>query len=167
MGDIIGAVAGVGASLVGFGQARTAGKIAQSEAEIGAQSEELAAIQREGDRKSRLAQSLATQTSGAGASGISVFEGSPLAALQESISAEETATERDKFTSRLKAMTLRAQGKVAKSQASGRAITGLLGDITKAASLGMLAPAGGGGGGGGSPLKTSANPLGLAPGQGL
>jgi hypothetical protein len=122
MGDIIGAVAGpVGASLLAFTQTKSAGKIAQKEAEISAQSEELAAIQREGDRKSRLAQSLATQTAAAGASGIAVFEGSPLAALQESISAEETATGRDVFQSRLSAITTRARGKVTRKQATAKA----------------------------------------------
>jgi hypothetical protein len=138
MGDALGPLA-LGAfgvsSLLSFAQSRSAGKIAAKEAEVGAQQEELAAIQREGDRKSRLAQSIATQTAGAGASGISVFEGSPLSTLQESISAEETATERDVFQSRLSALTTRTRGKVAKSQASSRAITGLLGDTTKAATL--------------------------------
>jgi len=166
MGDALAAVGSAGASLIGFSQKRGAGKIAQREAEIGARSEELAAIAREGDRKERLASALATQTARAGAGGISAFEGSPLSVLQESIRAEETATERDVFQTRLSAMTIRARGQVARRQASARAFTGLIGDVGKFTSLAKFAPAGGGGGGG-SPFKTAANPLGLTPGQGL
>lgn len=164
MGDVLGAVGSAGASLLGFSQQRSAGKIAQREAEIGARSEELAAIAREGDRKERLASALATQTARAGAGGISAFEGSPLSVLQESIRAEETATERDVFQTRLSAMTTRTRGQVARRQSSARAFTGLIGNVGKLASLAKFAPAGGGGG---SPLKTAANPLGLTPGQGL
>lgn len=126
----IGAFAG--SSLLSFTQQRSAGKIAQREAEVGAKSEELAAIAREGDRKERLASALATQTARAGAGGISAFEGSPLSVLQESISAEETATERDVFQTRLSALTTRTRGQVARRQASARATTGLLGSAAKA-----------------------------------
>lgn len=159
------AVGPIGASLLSFTQARSAGKIAQREAEIGAKSEELAAIAREGDRKERLAGALATQTAKAGAGGISAFEGSPLSVLQESIRAEETATERDVFQTRLSALTTRARGKVARKQGDARAALALGRSLFSAAtSLGptLSAP-----GVGGSPLKTAANPLGLTPGQGL
>ena len=124
-----------GSSLLSFTQQRSAGKIAQREAEVGAKSEELAAIAREGDRKERLAGALATQTARAGAGGISAFEGSPLSVLQESITAEETATERDVFQSRLSALTTRTRGKVAKSRATAGAVTGLIGNVGKGALL--------------------------------
>ncbi len=120
-----------GSSLLSFTQQRSAGKIAQREAEVGAKSEELAAIAREGDRKERLASALATQTAKAGAGGISAFEGSPLSVLQESIRAEETATERDVFQTRLSALTTRTRGQVARRQASAGAVTGLLGSAAK------------------------------------
>jgi hypothetical protein len=155
----------VATSLISAKQKVTAGKIAEGEAKTAAKSEELAAIQREGDRKSRLASALATQTARAGAGGISAFEGSPLSVLQESIRVEETATERDTFQTRLGALTTRARGSIASSKAKAEATVGLIGSFGKAASLVKFAPSGGGGGG--SPLKTAANPRGLAPGQGL
>jgi hypothetical protein len=125
----------VASSLLSFKQKQDAGAIAKMEAETGARSEELAAIQREGDRKGRLSQALATQTAGAGASGISAFEGSPLSVLQESIRNEETATQRDTFQSRLEALTTRTRGKVSKKQAGASAKIGLIGDLGKAAQI--------------------------------
>jgi hypothetical protein len=106
-----------GSSLIAAKQKQSAGKIAQMESETSARAEEVAAIQREGDRKSRLAQSLATQSAGAAASGISAFEGSPLTALHESIVAEQDATARDQFNTRMSALTTRTRGKVANRQA--------------------------------------------------
>jgi hypothetical protein len=108
---------------------RTAGEIAQREAEVIAKQEELGAIQREADRKGRLAEALATQTAQAGASGIAAFEGSPLTILGESIKAEETATERDIFQTRLSALTTRAKGRVAKSISESRAGLSLLSSV--------------------------------------
>jgi hypothetical protein len=125
----------VASSLLSFKQKQDAGAIAKMEAETGARSEELAAIQREGDRKGRLSQALATQAAGAGASGISAFEGSPLSILQESIKTEETATQRDTFQTRLEALTTRTRGLVSKKQASSSAKIGLIGDVGKAAQI--------------------------------
>ena len=122
-------VATVASSLLSAKQKKDAGDIAKLEAETGARSEELSAIQREGDRKSRLSQALATQTATAGAAGISAFEGSPLAVLEESIRSEETATQRDVFQTRLSALTTRTRGAVAKKQAGASAATGLIGSL--------------------------------------
>jgi len=93
---------------------RAAGRQAAREAEIVASQEELGAIQREADRKARLSEALATQSATVGASGIAAFEGSPLTVLEESIKAEETATERDIFMTRLSAMSTRAKGQMEK-----------------------------------------------------
>lgn len=130
-------------STIRVGAQVEAGKIAKQEADIQASQEELGAIQREGDRKSRLADALATQSVTASAGGIAAFEGSPLAILQEDIKREKVGTERDIFQARLKAITLRTRGKVAKR-------AGLLAGIATAAE--SIAGAGGaasrGGGGG-------------------
>lgn len=128
-------IATVASSLLSAKQKSDAGAIAKFEAETGARSEELAAIQREGDRKGRLSQALATQTAGAGASGISAFEGSPLSVLQESIRNEETATQRDTFQSRLEALTTRTRGTVSRKQARASAKIGLIGDVGKVAQI--------------------------------
>lgn len=91
---------------------KTAGQIESMEAETMARQEELGAIQREADRKHRLARALSSQIASAGAKGIAAFEGSPLALLEEDIKREETATERDVFQTKLSAMTLRTRGRI-------------------------------------------------------
>jgi len=101
-------------SLLSAGAQRSAGKTAAKEAELSAQVGEVAATQREVDRKERLAKAMATANAQAGAAGIAAFEGSPLTILQESIKTEETATERDLFNTRISALTTRARGQTAK-----------------------------------------------------
>ena len=123
----------VASSLMQASQRIHAGEIARGEAEVAARQEELGAIQRESDRKGRLASALASQTASAGAKGIAAFEGSPLTILQEDIKAEKRATERGEFRSRLSAMTQRSRGRVARTQARTQAFAGLLGDSGKIA----------------------------------
>jgi len=102
-------------SLLAAGSQAQAGKAAANEAELSAQTAELAATQREGDRKSRLAEAMATANAQAGAAGIRAFEGSPLTILQQSIENEQTATERDAFNTRISAFTTRARGRSART----------------------------------------------------
>jgi len=112
---------------------RAAGRQAAREAEIVASQEELGAIQREADRKARLSEALATQSATVGASGIAAFEGSPLTVLEESIKAEETATERDIFQTRLSAMATRAKGQMTEKAAKLRSRMRLTSGIGQAA----------------------------------
>lgn len=81
------------------------------ESKMREQQEELAATQREADRKARLAEALASQNAAAGAKGIAAFEGSPLTILQEDIRREEVATERDVFGSQLRGLSERIRGR--------------------------------------------------------
>lgn len=97
------------------GAQRTAGRITELETETAAQKEELGAVQREADRKAKLSRALSSQIASSGAKGISAFEGSPLTILQADIEAEETATERDAFNTRLTALTMRTRGQAAKT----------------------------------------------------
>jgi len=115
-----------GGSLLSAGSQIQAGRTAAKEAELSAQTAELGATQREVDRKERLAQALATANAQAGAAGIAAFEGSPLTILQESIKAEETATESDLFNTRISALTTRARGQTAKRMGQVGAATSLL-----------------------------------------
>lgn len=117
-------------SLLQFGQQRSAGKIAQMESETMAKQEELGVVQREADRKESLARAMASQTAAAGAKGISAFEGSPLSVLEADIAAEETATDRDAFMSKLSSLTTRAKGNIAKKQTTSGAFTGLINDFS-------------------------------------
>lgn len=135
MGTTALVVASIGSSLLSANMQRRAGKQSVREAELSAQTEELAATQREGDRKERLARAMATANAQAGAAGIAAFEGSPLTILQESIRNEETATERDQFNARISALTTRARGQTARSTARIGAATTLLQGATTTAQL--------------------------------
>ena len=112
-------------SLLSAGAQVGAGRTAVKEAELSAQVEETAATGREADRKERLATAMATANAQAAASGVVAFEGSPLTILQQSIEAEETATERDLFNTRISTLTGRARGKSARGQARVGALTSL------------------------------------------
>lgn len=128
-------VASTGASLLGAGQKIAAGRTTAKEAELTAQTQELAATQREGDRKERLARALATANAQAGAAGIAAFEGSPLTILQQSIENEQTATERDQFNTRIATLTTRVRGQSAKRAGQIGAATSLIQGVSSTAQL--------------------------------
>lgn len=119
-------IAMVGSTLLSAGSQIKAGKASAKEAELSAQTAEIGAIQRETDRKERLATAMATANAQAGAAGIAAFEGSPLTILQQSIENEQTATERDQFNTRISALTTRARGQSAKTQSRIGAASSLL-----------------------------------------
>lgn len=133
---------GIIADVASFGLQRAQGSIARGESEVAAQAEEAAGVTRESDRKNRLAEALASQNASAGASGIAAFEGSPLSVMKEDIRREKTATTRDIFQTKLRAMTLRSRGKIAERQAKTGANIGL---ITKIEERATKAISGGGG----------------------
>ena len=132
---------GIAADIASFTTQRAQGDIARGEAELAAQSEEAAGVSRESDRKSRLAEALASQNATAGASGIAAFEGSPLSVMQEDIRRESVATERDAFQTKLRSMTLKAGGKVAQRQAKTGANIGLITKIQDRATKAVKAGA--------------------------
>ena len=133
---------GIVSDIASFGLQRAQGDIARGEAEVAAKAEEAAGVSREADRKGRLAEALASQNASAGASGIAAFEGSPLSVMKEDVRREKVATERDKFQTKLKSMTLKARGKIAQRQAKTGANIGL---ITSAEETATKAFATGGG----------------------
>lgn len=116
----------VATTLLSAGQRRKAGQVAAKEAELSAQLEETAATQREVDRKDALARALATANAQSGAAGIRAFEGSPLTIIEESIRAEETATDRDAFNTRISALVKRAGGSSALRAGNIGAATSLI-----------------------------------------
>ena len=130
----VAAVASIGATLLSVGAQASAGRKKVQEAEVSAQIEEVAATQREADRKDALASALATANARTGTSGI-LFEGSPLTVLQETIRREETDTERDRFNTRISALTTRARGQTARGQAQLGAASSLLKGASQAAQL--------------------------------
>lgn len=122
-----------GLSLMQAQQEKSAGEITKQESDIAASQIEMGAVQREADRKERLAAAMASQNAAAGAGGVAAFEGSPLSILEADIAREETATERDIFQTELAALTTRTRGTVAKQSAKEGATMGLIGDFFKIA----------------------------------
>jgi hypothetical protein len=125
--------------VIGAGQTASAGKIAEMEAQTEAAQIETAAAQREADRKERLARAVSSQIAAGGASGLT-FEGSPLSVLEEDVRREGEATQRDVLMSDLAAKSARARGTVAKKQAKGAAVLGLLKTASDAAKSFSPAP---------------------------
>ena len=125
----------IASSLLSANQTRVAGDIAKGEAKVQARQTELAATAREADRKERLAEALASQNASAGARGIAVFEGSPLAILQADIEREEKATQRDIFSTELEAFTLRSRGSIGQKLARTQSAVGLLQSGSQFASM--------------------------------
>ena len=105
---------------------KTQADVEKEQAETAARGEELRMLQREADRKDRLASALATQNALAGARGVAAFEGSPLAILEDSIRREETATERDRFSTQMETLALRSGARVRHRLARASRTVGLL-----------------------------------------
>jgi hypothetical protein len=117
----------------------SAGKIAEMEAKTEAKQIETAAAQREADRKEKLARAVSSQMAAGGAAGIT-FEGSPLSVLEEDVRREKEATQRDVLMSKLAAQTARTKGKVARKQAKGAAILGMMQSVEQRASMAAPSP---------------------------
>lgn len=128
-----------GSSLMQFPLSRAAAKIKAEEAETAARAEELGAKQREVDRKQRLSAALASQNAMAGAKGIAAFEGSPLTILEADIAAEEEATERDIFQTRLRTESIRSGAKVRERIEKLGANIGLMRDVGQTTVTGVRA----------------------------
>lgn len=157
------AIAGItlaaGSGILGAKQTIEAGKIQAGEAEVAAEQEELGAVQREADRKARLASALASQNAASGAKGIAAFEGSPLSIMEADIEAEKEGTKRDIFQSELAAKSLRARGRMSKRMAEAQASLGLLGTAGSLGTQVGLATMGGG--------TSSGDGSGPTPGTGM
>ncbi len=142
MAAAIPAAVAIGGSLVSARMQRTAGDIARGEGKLAAQQEEVAAMQRETDRKDRLSQALASQNARAGAGGVRAFEGSPVTTMQEDIRREKVATQRDIFQSDLAAMTARARGKYQQQSSRTKSLLTIAQGVGQAASYGGTADPG-------------------------
>lgn len=98
----------------------------QAQAEIAAKQQELQVVQREADRKDRLASALSTLSARSGAGGVSAFSGSPLTILQDSIERERVGTERDVFQTSLSTLAVRSTARARRRSAQQSAGLGLL-----------------------------------------
>ena len=100
------------AGLASAATKQTQSSIEAGQAEVAAKTEELRLVQREADRKDRLASALATQNAMAGAKGIAAFEGSPLTVLEDSIQRGQTASQRDRFSTELGVLAQRSSARI-------------------------------------------------------
>lgn len=91
-------------SAYGYYQAEQSAGLEKQQGKIQAEMENVAALQRETDRKMELARSIGSIRAGAGAAGIT-GEGSPLTLIQENIKAEKRDTERDAFMTRVRSQS--------------------------------------------------------------
>ena len=107
----VAAIVAGAASLASFATKRSQAKIERGQAEVAAKQQELQVLQREADRKDRLAASISSQNALAGAKGISAFEGSPLTILNDSMTREATATGRDQFSTSLNVLAMRGSAR--------------------------------------------------------
>jgi hypothetical protein len=112
--------------IAGAQQSRTAGKIATRESKVKSKQIELESVQRESDRKERLADALASQIASSGSRNISSFEGSPLTILNEDIRREKQASGRQIFASNLESFTTLQRSRIGEKQRRFKTATGLL-----------------------------------------
>ena len=98
-------------SLLQYGAARTAGKIAKYESKLEARQIKLNALSREADRKENLAKAMASANAASGTKGIAAFEGSPLAILDQMEKTSDRDTQRDEYMSGLAAKTAKYRGR--------------------------------------------------------
>lgn len=109
-----------------FGQSRQAAKMAETQGELAAKMEDVAAMQRETDRKLELARAVSSTRAAAAGSGILANVGSPLSVIEQQIEQEKTDTERDKFNARIAAQSARFRGAAEAGQIRGKAAISLL-----------------------------------------
>lgn len=125
--------------MVAYSQASSAAKFERQQGKLQAEMEDVAAAQRETDRKMDLARSIGSIRAGAGASGIT-GEGSPLTLIQESIKAEQRDTARDEFMTKMRKSSALMQSRMRAGQIMGQAQLSILQNTQQAA---MSAPTGG------------------------
>lgn len=112
--------------VLSFKQQMDAGSMAREEGKLAAEMEDVAAMQRETDRKLALASAIGTARAGAAGAGIAINTGSPLTAMNEMVRQSNVDTERDQFNSRVAALTARYRGAAQAGQIRGQAGIGLL-----------------------------------------
>lgn len=105
-----------------FGEA----SMAEDQGKLEAQMADVAALQRETDRKSELVRAIGSQRARAGASGITI-EGSPLSVINETIRQESVDTARDKFNTNITKQSALFRSKLKSGSIRARSGISLLG----------------------------------------
>lgn len=135
------ALVGTQAGMMGLGmmQASSAAKTERQQGKLQAEMEDVAAAQRETDRKMDLARSISSIRAGAAASGIT-GEGSPLTLIGEAAKAEERDTQRDVFMTKMRKSSALIRSRMRSGQIMGQATMSLLQQGSQMAQLGMGKP---------------------------
>lgn len=118
---------------IAFKQQMGAASLASTEGKLAAEMEDVAALQRETDRKLELARAVSTTRARASGAGISVNVGSPLAIIEQQIEQEKIDTDRDKFNAKIAAQSARYRGAAEAGQIRGAATISLLKSAEQAA----------------------------------
>ena len=98
-------------------QADMQSEIVTDQAAVQTASLKTKASQREADRKKQLAEAMSASRAQGGAGSASLFEGSPLAILEEDLRQANIDTERDQFNTDVSVLTERYKASSKKSQA--------------------------------------------------
>ena len=118
--------ASAGATALSVSQQVGAAKMAEKQGELAAKMEDVAAMQRETDRKLDLARAISSTRAAASGAGILANVGSPLAVVEQQIQQEKIDTERDKFNAKIEAQSARFRGAAQAGQLRGQAGISLL-----------------------------------------
>ena len=116
-----------------YKHASQAASLASREGDMAAEMEDIAAMQRETDRKLDLARAVSSTRAKASGSGILTNVGSPLSVIEEQIRQEKTDTERDKFNTKIAAQSARYSAAAKSGQIRGAAGLRLLQSAESAA----------------------------------
>lgn len=120
---------------VAYSQASSAAKTERQQGKLQAEMEDVAAAQRETDRKMDLARSIGSIRAGAGASGIT-GEGSPLTLISEAVKAEERDTQRDVFMTKMRKSSALMRSRMRSGQIMGQAQLSMLQSAQNTAQMG-------------------------------
>jgi len=119
-------------SAVGYSQASSSAKFERQQGRLQAEMEDVAATQRETDRKMDLARSIGSIRAGAAGAGIT-GEGSPLTLIQESIKAEQRDSSRDEFMTKMRKSSALMRSRMRSGQIMGNAQLSILQNAQQAA----------------------------------
>ena len=120
--------------VLGYNQSLQAAKMASTEGKLAAEMEDVAAMQRETDRKLDLARAVSSTRAAASGSGILGNVGSPLSVIEQQIEQSQIDTERDKFNTKIAQQSARYRAAAQAGQIRGQAGLSLLKSGVNAAS---------------------------------
>ena len=107
-------------------QQHSAAKTTETHGKLRAEMEDVAAKQREVDRKEQLINSISTIRASSAGAGIDPGVGSPLTMIAETVRQEERDTARDKFNARMRATTEIFRSRARAGQLRGEAALSLI-----------------------------------------